>query len=47
MSVEATGKPVDVRLERIMARVRWLLVVLAASLCVFSWWSLARADGAA
>lgn len=35
----------EARLERVMGRVRWLLVVLAASLCVFSWWSLARADG--
>jgi Cu(I)/Ag(I) efflux system membrane fusion protein len=47
MSTEATPKPVDTRLDRTMARVRWLLVALAASLCVFSWWSLARADGAA
>jgi membrane fusion protein, copper/silver efflux system len=31
-------------LARWMARLRWLLVVLAATLCAFSWWSFARAD---
>jgi Cu(I)/Ag(I) efflux system membrane fusion protein len=34
----------DTRTARLMARFRWLLVVLAASLCAFSWWSFARAD---
>src|SRR5688572_6229429 len=34
----------EARLTRWMARLRWLLVVLAASLCAFSWWSFARAD---
>lgn len=44
MSTESKRQPVEARLERVMARVRWLLVVLAAGLCVFSWWSFARAD---
>jgi Cu(I)/Ag(I) efflux system membrane fusion protein len=44
MSAESKPQPADARLDRIMARVRWLLVALAASLCVFSWWSFARAD---
>ena len=34
----------ETRLTRWMARLRWLLVVLAATLCGFSWWSFARAD---
>jgi Cu(I)/Ag(I) efflux system membrane fusion protein len=34
----------EARLTRWMARLRWLLVVLAAALCAFSWWSFARAD---
>jgi membrane fusion protein, copper/silver efflux system len=34
----------EARLTRWMARLRWLLVVLAACLCGFSWWSFARAD---
>jgi len=34
----------DPRLMRWMARFRWLLVVLAATLCAFSWWSFARAE---
>lgn len=44
MSTESKRQPGEARLERIMARVRWLLVVSAAGLCVFSWWSFARAD---
>lgn len=47
MSAESKHQPSEARLERVMARVRWLLVVLAASVCVFSWWSFARADGTA
>lgn len=40
-----TTEPVsEARLLRWMARLRWLLVVLAATLCAFSWWSFARAD---
>lgn len=30
--------------HRWMARFRWLLVVLSATLCAFSWWSFAQAD---
>jgi membrane fusion protein, copper/silver efflux system len=47
MSIEGKRPPAEGRLDRIMARVRWLLVALAASLCVFSWWSFARADSTA
>jgi len=47
MAAEAKRQPAKVGLERVMARVRWLLVALAASLCVFSWWSFARADSTA
>jgi membrane fusion protein, copper/silver efflux system len=40
-----TAEPsAEARLTRWMARLRWLLVVLAAALCGFSWWSFARAD---
>jgi Cu(I)/Ag(I) efflux system membrane fusion protein len=40
-----TAEPrAEARLTRWMARLRWLLVVLAAALCAFSWWSFARAD---
>ena len=31
-------------LTRWMARLRWLLVALSATLCAFSWWSFAHAD---
>lgn len=34
----------ETRIARWMARFRWLLVVLAACACAFSWWSFARAD---
>lgn len=47
MSAEPQLRTAELRLERIMAHVRWLLVALAASLCVFSWWSFARADASA
>jgi membrane fusion protein, copper/silver efflux system len=44
MSTESSSFRADSRLTRWMARLRWLLVVLAATLCAFSWWSFARAD---
>jgi membrane fusion protein, copper/silver efflux system len=44
MSTESNPPPSAARLTRWMARFRWLLVVLAATLCAFSWWSFARAD---
>lgn len=44
MSNESSSSRSDSRLTRWMARLRWLLVVLAATLCAFSWWSFARAD---
>src|SRR5688572_9824180 len=44
MSTESIPSASDQRLMRWMARLRWLLVVLAATLCAFSWWSFARAD---
>ncbi|HEY6079549.1 MAG TPA: efflux RND transporter periplasmic adaptor subunit [Polyangiaceae bacterium] len=44
MSTETTPAVSGARTMRWMARLRWLLVVLAASACAFSWWSYARAD---
>lgn len=44
MSTESNLPAPEDRLLRFMARLRWLLVVLAATLCGFSWWSFARAD---
>ncbi|HKY38875.1 MAG TPA: efflux RND transporter periplasmic adaptor subunit [Polyangiaceae bacterium] len=44
MSNESNPSAPDGHLIRWMARLRWLLVVLAATLCAFSWWSFARAD---
>jgi Cu(I)/Ag(I) efflux system membrane fusion protein len=44
MSTESSSVRSDQRLTLWMARLRWLLVVLAATLCAFSWWSFARAD---
>lgn len=43
MSVETTTGA-SARMTRWMARLRWLLVMLAACACAFSWWSFARAD---
>ncbi|HVY28713.1 MAG TPA: efflux RND transporter periplasmic adaptor subunit [Polyangiaceae bacterium] len=37
-------EPASSSLSRWMARLRWLLVVLSATLCAFSWWSFAQAD---
>lgn len=44
MSTVPNSSRSDSPLTRWMARLRWLLVVLAATLCAFSWWSFARAD---
>ena len=44
MSTESSPALAEQALSRWMGRLRWLLVVLAATLCAFSWWSLARAD---
>lgn len=39
-----SAEPASPSLSRWMARLRWLLVVLSATLCAFSWWSFAHAD---
>ena len=44
MSTETRSATSHERMTRWMARLRWLLVVLAATLCAFSWWSFAHAD---